>query len=111
MPFDFGDIVLVVFPFTSQTASKRRPAVVVSNRSYNESKPDVVIMAVTSQLRPNPALGETWIGKWQAAGLLKPSAVKPVFATIERSLLTRQLGALTADDQIALRTAIGQVLG
>jgi len=111
MPFDFGDIVLVAFPFTSQTASKRRPAVVVSNRSYNEAKPDVVIMAVTSQLRPNPALGETWIGQWETAGLLKPSAVKPVFATIERSLLTRQLGTLTADDQTALRTAIGEVLG
>jgi mRNA interferase MazF len=111
MPFDFGDIVLVAFPFTSQTASKRRPAVVVSNRSYNETKPDVVIMAMTSQLRPNPALGETWIGQWEIAGLLKPSAVKPVFATIERSLLIRQLGTLTADDQTALKTAIAEVLG
>jgi hypothetical protein len=32
MPFDFGDVVLVPFPFTSQRASKKRPAVVVSNR-------------------------------------------------------------------------------
>jgi hypothetical protein len=34
MPFDFGDVVLVPFPFTSQRASKKRPAVVVSNRTY-----------------------------------------------------------------------------
>ena len=34
MPFDFGDVVLVPFPFTNQTASKQRPAVVVSNRVY-----------------------------------------------------------------------------
>ncbi len=51
MPFEFGDIVLVPFPFTSQTASKKRPAVVVSSRAYNAAKPDVVLMAVTSQLR------------------------------------------------------------
>ena len=111
MPFDFGHIVLVPFPFTSQTAVKKRPAVVVSRRSYNQAKPDVVVMPVTSQLRPSPALGEVWIGQWQAAGLLKPSAVKPVFATLEQSLVLRQLGTLAAADQTALRQAIGQIIG
>ena len=42
MPFEFGDVVLVPFPFTSQAASKKRPAVVVSNRAYNAARPDVV---------------------------------------------------------------------
>ena len=28
MPFEFGDVVLVPFPFTSQVASKKRPAVI-----------------------------------------------------------------------------------
>jgi hypothetical protein len=28
--YSFGDVVLVPFPFTNQTASKKRPAVVVS---------------------------------------------------------------------------------
>ncbi|MGA2291404.1 hypothetical protein [Bradyrhizobium sp.] len=35
MPFEFGDVILVPFPFTSQAASKKRPAAVVSNRAYN----------------------------------------------------------------------------
>jgi mRNA interferase MazF len=56
MSFDFGDIVLVPFPFTSQTASKKRPAVVVSNRTYNDSKPDIVVMAVASKRRANARL-------------------------------------------------------
>ena len=51
MPYDFGDVVLVPFPFTNQTASKQRPSVVISGRTYNSSKPDIVIMAITSQLR------------------------------------------------------------
>jgi mRNA interferase MazF len=80
MPFEFGDVVLVPFPFTSQRASKKRPAVVVSNRAYSTARPDVIVMAVTSQLRPNPQLGETWVSHWQAAGLLKPSVVKPVLS-------------------------------
>jgi mRNA interferase MazF len=93
MPFEFGDVVLVPFPFTSQAASKKQPAAVVSNRGYNTARPDVVVMAITSQFRPSPTLGEVWLGQWQAAGLIKPSAVKPVFATLEQALVLRLLGA------------------
>jgi mRNA interferase MazF len=111
VPFQFGDVVLVPFPFTNQTASKRRPAVIVSNRAYNQAKPDVVVMAITSQFRAGTTLGEVWIGHWHAAGLLKPSAIKPVFATLEQGLILRQLGKLAAGDHAALRTAITEALG
>jgi mRNA interferase MazF len=111
MLFEFGDVVLVPFPFTSQAAFKKRPAVVVSNRAYNFAKPDVVVMAVTSQLRAVAGLHEVWIGQWAAAGLLKPSAVKPVYATLEQSLILRQLGRLDGGDQTLLRQAIGEMLG
>jgi mRNA interferase MazF len=111
MPFELGDVVLVPFRFTSQTASKKRPAVVISNRAYNTAKPDVVVMAITSQLRPALGLGEVWVGQWQAAGLLKLSAIKPVFATLEQALVIRQLGTLAAGDQASLRKAIAETLG
>ena len=68
-------------------------------------------MAITSQLRPSRQPGEVWIGQWQAAGLLKPSAVKPVFATLEQALVLRQLGSLSASDQTTLRNAIAGTLG
>lgn len=111
MPFEFGQVVLVPFPFTSQAASKRRPAVVVSSRVYATERPDLIVMAVTSQLRPAPALGETWLRHWRAAGLLKPSAVKPVMATLEQSLVIKTLGVLHVDDQADLRRAIGRIVG
>jgi|SRR6185437_5588880 len=110
-PLEFGDVVLVPFPFTSQAQSKKRPAVIISNGAYNRSRPDIVVMAITSQLRSNPALGEVWLGHWQAAGLIKPSAVKPVFATLEQTLILRHLGTLSAVDQTALRTAIAETIG
>jgi mRNA interferase MazF len=109
--FEFGDVVLVPFPFTDQTAAKRRPAVVDSNLAYNRAKPDLVVMAVTSQLRATAAFDEVWIRQWQEAGLLKPSAIKPVFATIEQLLVIRQLGTLQSADQAALRQAITEVIG
>ena len=111
MPFDFGDVVLVPFPFTSQRASKNRPAVVVSSRAYNTARPDLIVMAVTSQLRPNPGSADASISGWRAAGLLKPSVVKPIFATLEQGLVLRRLGALDETDRAALRKSISEIIG
>ncbi len=63
-------------------------------------------MAITSQFRSAAGFGEVLIKDWQAAHLLKPSAIKPVFATIEQALILKQLGALGAADQAVLQGAI-----
>jgi mRNA-degrading endonuclease toxin of MazEF toxin-antitoxin module len=47
--YSFGDVVLVPFPFTDQTASKKCPAVIVSSDAYHQRWPDAIMMAVTSQ--------------------------------------------------------------
>jgi mRNA-degrading endonuclease toxin of MazEF toxin-antitoxin module len=109
--YSFGDVVLVPFPFTNQTGTKKRPAVIVSSAVYNTTQRDLVIMAVTSQLRPSGALGEAHVADWQAAGLIKPSAIKPVITTIEQALVIRLLGQLTTEDQQALRSAIAKIVG
>lgn len=108
--FEFGDIVLVPFPYTSQAASKRRPAVVVSNVAYNKTMPDVVVMAVTSQLNSAGSPKGIHVRDWQAAGLLKPSAIKPVFATLEQALIIRALGKLQSRDEKQLRLMVQKVL-
>ena len=81
-PFEFGDIVLVPFPFTDQSQAKKRPAVVISSQAYNSERPDLIIMAVTSQIKPTSSIGEVIVQDWQGAGLFKPSAIKPVITTI-----------------------------
>jgi mRNA interferase MazF len=111
MPFRFGDVIIVPFPFTDQTAIKKRPAVVISSEAYQRERPDLILMAITSQLRPAPAVGEVAVVHWQAAGLLKPSVIKPLISTIEARLVLRQIGQLHADDQKALRQVLAAVLG
>jgi mRNA interferase MazF len=68
-------------------------------------------MAITSQLRPNAGAADLWIAEWQDAGLLKPSAVKTVFASVEQRLVIRTLGRLGDADREALKTAIAGILG
>ena len=109
--YEFGDVVLVPFPFTDQSTTKRRPAVVVSSDAYHRERPDLIILAVTSQARPQAALGEAAVAKWKEAGLLRPSVLKPVVATIERGLVLRKLGRLAEEDCAALRNVVDAILG
>lgn len=111
MSFRFGDVVLILFPFTNQQGHKPRPAVVISSSAYNEQKPDAILAAITSQIRDPLGFGEALIQDWQAAGLLKPSVLKPVLFTAEQRLLTRTLGTLSAHDQQTVRQVLGQVTG
>jgi len=109
MEFEFGDIALVPFPFTDQRTLKRRPAVVVSTQRYNRGCPDIILMAVTSQ----PGTGGLGvpIGGWQEAGLVAPSALKPVIATIEKTLVIKKLGRLPEADRNSLSSLLSDILG
>ena len=116
MPFDtgalaFGDIVLVPFPFTDQSATKRRPAVVISAEAYNADHPDVILMPVTSQIRADARPDDAIVEDWKQAGLLKPSAIKPVIATLEQTLVVRRLGKVGERDRRALRSMLDGILG
>lgn len=109
--YEFGDVVLVPFPFTDQTTTKKRPAVVVSSQTYHRTRSDLILMAITSQTRPSKGVPEVRVGEWERAGLLKPSVVKPVLATIEKALVLRKLGRLEASDQSALQEILRKILG
>jgi mRNA interferase MazF len=109
--YSFGDVVLVPFPFTDQAGTKKRPAVIISGAAYNTAQRDLVIMAVTSQLHSSGALGEAPVTDWHAAGLIKPSAIKPVITTIEQTLVIRRLGQLSTEDQQELRNTIARIVG
>jgi len=111
MAYSFGEVVLVPFPFTDQSGAKKRPAVVVSSHGYNASRRDLIIMAITSQVRTPLGFGEALVADWQAAGLIKPSVLKPVFTTIEQGLVLRSMGKLSAADLRKLREAFAQAIG
>ena len=49
MNYKRGDVVLVPFPFTDLTTTKRRPALVISTDLYNRSQVNLIIAAITSQ--------------------------------------------------------------
>ena len=44
------EIVLVPFPYSDLSSLKRRPVLIVSNNTYNNKFPDVLVCVITSNL-------------------------------------------------------------
>ncbi len=109
--YNFGDVVLVPFPFTDQTGAKKRPAVIVSSAVYNSARRDLILMAVTSNVRMPLAIGEVAVVEWKKAGLLKASVIKPVLTTVEKRLGQKKLGHLEQADHTELQNALQVILG
>ena len=81
---EFGGVVLVSFPFTDETTTKKRPAA---------------------------GVGEVAVEHRKETGLLKPSVLKPLLATVEKKLVIRKLGRLEGQDRDALRRTLKTILG
>lgn len=90
---EFGDIVLVAFPFTDLTASKVRPALVLSRKPSAQG--NVIVCFITSRAQrgqrviPLQATLETGLKVRSFARLDK-------IATLERTVLLGKLGRITS---------------
>ncbi len=91
------DIILVPFPFSDLSATKKRPALVVSPGEYNRGY-DIVIAFITSKVDVKPRLCDYKIKEWKKANLPKPSLIRMKFATIDKAIIVKQFGRLTNKD-------------
>jgi mRNA interferase MazF len=106
--FKQGDVLLVPYPFTDQSGSKQRPAVVISSLNYNQTHPDIILAPITSQITALP--DQVTLTEWRAAGLVKPSVVKPLLSSFDARLIRRKLGELSASDCAQVRTLFAKIL-
>ena len=96
--YRWGDVVLVAFPLSDMSGTRRRPGLVV----YDSGDEDVMLARITTQEARErtdvPLLG------WKAAALIAKSVVRlSKVATIKKSLIDRRLGHLAAQDSVAVR--------
>jgi mRNA interferase MazF len=93
-----GNIVIATIAFSGATGYKRRPAVVISADHFNQAGIKLISAAVTSNIAPPFRPGDTLLTDWKSAGLVKPSAVRGVLATIDTVDVVRTLGVMSEDD-------------
>ena len=107
--YNYGDIILVQFPFSNIFSTKKRPAVIISNSHFNKIKSDIIIMAITSN-SANQSEGDSVIHNWKSAGLLKKSYIKPAITTLENKLVIKHLGKLSGGDLENMKIALKKLL-
>ncbi len=104
--YSIGDILLIAFPFTAGGASKKRPALVL----LDTGDADVLVARITSQT--NHSEYDVMIEEWENAGLLVSSYIRlHKLATLEKVLIDKQLGELSATDLEKVREKLTEIFG
>jgi mRNA interferase MazF len=94
---DQWDVVIVPFPFSTQLGNKRRPALVLSKRAFNQHGATVLAMITTAG--HHPWQGDVHLTDLKAAGLNAPCLVRFKLFTLDNRLIIKKIGRLAAADQ------------
>mgnify|MGYP000452869176 CR=1 FL=1 len=110
MTFEAFDVVVVPFPFTDRTTTKRRPALVLSDaKAFNRQVGQSVLAMITSAKNSNWPL-DVEIGDLDSAGLPSASVVRMKLFTLDNQLVIRKAGALAENDRKTVVAALRQLL-
>ena len=91
--FKQGEIVLVPVPFTDLSSQKRRPVIIISNDTYNQTAADIVVVAMTSRPLKN-TFGFTITNEDMENGRLnRPSQVRvDKIYTLSQTIIVKKFG-------------------
>jgi mRNA-degrading endonuclease toxin of MazEF toxin-antitoxin module len=106
--------VVVNVPFTGQTGSKPRPALVVSVEAFHAKLPDVIVCPISSQPRyfQKPGPGDRPLKHWKAVGLRYASTTRTSnILAVEKKLIKRVLGTLHREDLVRVEHALREAFG
>jgi mRNA-degrading endonuclease toxin of MazEF toxin-antitoxin module len=110
-----GDVVLIGFVFSDESGKKFRPALVLSSSAYHRGRQEVVVAAITSNIRRRlfrrRLFGDHVIADWKEAGLLFPSLVTGILRTVKRTMIDRKLGTMPKSDMVTVDREIRRSLG
>ena len=116
MMLNRGDIVAVLFPFSSGTGAKLRPALVVQNDTNNRRLTNIIVAAITTTVhrsgQPTQYLVSFASVIGQQSGLVHDSVITcENLATLDKNLIRRKLGALPADAMLEIDSCLKAALG
>ncbi|NJO90785.1 MAG: type II toxin-antitoxin system PemK/MazF family toxin [Chloroflexia bacterium] len=98
---NFGDIVLLKFPFTDTKTFKKRPALIINDLNDD----DVIVCRITSKIYKTPF--DVYIDNWEKSGLRLPSVIRVhKLATLEKDMVEIVMGKIHNSLKEKIRTII-----
>ena len=92
------DVVVVPFPFTDRSQSKRRPALVLSSAAFNAANEHSVLAMITSADQ-SQWKGDVPITALATTGLTQPCILRMKLFTLDHRLIIRRIGMLSKKDR------------
>lgn len=111
MAFERYAVLRVPFPFTDRSATKNRPALVLSDPAAFNTPAGHSVMAMITSASNAPWPLDCAIADLASAGLPAPSVVRFKLFTLDHRLIRGTLGQLGAADVRNVQTAIARLLG
>jgi mRNA-degrading endonuclease toxin of MazEF toxin-antitoxin module len=106
----FGDVVVVLFPFTDMTVAKPRPALVISSEDFNVQTGHTILAMITTGAESKWPT-DVPIADLAAAGLKHPSVLRWKLFTLINDQLAARIGSLTHVDRDRLAPVANAVFG
>ena len=109
MIYNQFDVVVIPFPFTDKDSYKRRPVLIISNQTFNQSHNQLILSMITT------AKNSSWesdiiINDYEFANLSIPSIIRLKLFTLDSSLVIRKLGCLSDGDINTVKIKLKQHL-
>jgi len=106
------DIVLVPIPFTDLSSIKRRPVIIISGASYNNTSDDVIVAAITSNVSYQTDYTILIDSENLSEGVLPKQSIirSDKIYTISKDIIVKHFGILNIATFNSLKCKIDQLL-
>ena len=106
MIYEAFDVVVVPFPFSYRATTRRRPALVLSDRAAFNDGVDHAVLAMITSAANSDWLLDVEITNLKATGLPSASIVRMKLFTLDQQLIIRKVGSLASKDRRAIAGAV-----
>ena len=110
MTFQQKELVLLPYPFSDQTGSKIRPAIIVSNDNFNRRCEDCVMIPLTTIMKEEPFSLVINQDNLESGKLLKQSRIRldKIF-TVKKTLIIMKIGRINDKTLEKIRSYINKI--
>jgi mRNA interferase MazF len=111
MQFNKRDLILIKFPFSDQTGSKVRPAIIVSNNNFNEKSEDIFLVPITSVLKSAEHSFEITQKNMEKGNLIINSRVRvDKLGVVRKSLFKMKVGEINNSTMLKINKKLEKIL-